>query len=162
MVRPLAMPRVVTRRITGLVVIALALSLVGAGSAHAAKFSAPTYSSPITLSADGKLVWVVNPGGDKVAVLGAKSNKLLTQISVGDEPQAVAVDPNNRYAYVANTAAGTVTVIRITNPSPNKFRARVAKDLGRNGTFVTGAEPWNIVASPDGRRIYVANSSQDS
>jgi len=162
MVRLLAMPRAVTGRITGAVVIVLALWLIGPAAARAAKFSAATYSSPITLSADGKLVWVVNPGGDKVAVIGAKSNKLLKQITVGDEPQAVAVDPNNRYAYVANTAAGTVTVIRITNPSPNKFQARVAKDLGKNGTFLTGAEPWNIVASPDGRRIYVANSSQDS
>jgi YVTN family beta-propeller protein len=162
MARAMTMPRVVKRRITGVVAIALALWLIAPGAAQAATFSAPTYSSPITLSADGKLVWVVNPGGDKVAVIGAKSNKLLKSITVGDEPQSVALDPNNRYAYVANTAAGTVTVIRITNASEGKFQAQVAKDLGKNGTFLTGAEPWNIVASPDGRRIYVANSSQDS
>lgn len=27
---------------------------------------------------------------------------------------------------------------------------------------MTGAEPWNIVASPNGRRVYVANSGQDT
>src|SRR5262249_20306293 len=26
----------------------------------------------------------------------------------------------------------------------------------------TGAEPWNIVCSPDGRRVFVANSGQDT
>jgi YVTN family beta-propeller protein len=140
----------------------LATSLAAPLAAEAAKFSAPTYSSPITMSADGKLIWVVNPGGDQVVVIGAKSNKVLKKIKVGDEPQGVAVDPNNRYAYVANAASGNVTVVRIKNPKPGNFKASVAKDLGKNGKFLTGAEPWNIVSSPNGRRIYVANSSQDS
>ena len=109
------------------------------------------------MSADGKLIWVVNPGGDQVVVIGTKSNKVLKKIKVGDEPQGVAVDPNNRYAYVANAASGNVTVIRIKNPKPGNFKASVAKDLGKNGKFLTGAEPWNIVSSPDGRRIYVAD-----
>jgi YVTN family beta-propeller protein len=126
------------------------------------KFSAPTYSSPIAMSRDGKLIWVVNPGGDYVAVINAATNTVIKRIIVGDEPQGVAVDPNNRYAYVANTAEGTVSVIRIVNPKPTKFRARIARNLGNRGKFLTGAEPWNIVSSTDGRRIFVANSSQDT
>jgi YVTN family beta-propeller protein len=152
----------VKRRIIGIGVTALALVLTAPASALAATFSAPTYSSPITMSADGRLIWVVNPGGDQVVVIGANSNRVLRRINVGDEPEGVAVDPNNRYAYVANTAEGTVSVIRISNPRPGNFRAGVARNLGRNGKFLTGAEPWNIVSSTDGRRIYVANSSQDS
>jgi DNA-binding beta-propeller fold protein YncE len=139
---------------TGAVVLALVLAIPGL--AHARTFSAPTYSSPITMSADGRLIWVVNPGGDNVAVISARSNRIIRRIGVGEEPQSVAVDPNNRYAFVANAADGTVTVIRITNANPRRFRAR------RQRTLRTGAEPWNIVASPDGRRIFVANSSQDS
>jgi YVTN family beta-propeller protein len=162
MVRPTNSSSLVRRRIIGIAAVALALALTAPAAAQAAKFSAPTYSSPITMSADGRLIWVVNPGGDQVVVIGAKSNNVLRRINVGDEPQGVAVDPNNRYAYVANTAEGTVTVIRIQNPRPGNFRASVARNLGRNGKFLTGAEPWNIVSSTDGRRIYVANSSQDS
>jgi YVTN family beta-propeller protein len=152
----------VKRRIIGICAVALALMLMAPASAPAAKFSAPTYSSPITMSADGRLIWVVNPGGDQVVVIGANSNRVLRRINVGDEPEGVAVDPNNRYAYVANTAEGTVSVIRIRNARPGNFQASVARNLGRNGKFLTGAEPWNIVSSTDGRRIYVANSSQDS
>jgi YVTN family beta-propeller protein len=148
------------RLAAGGLVVALFLAL--AASASARSFSAPTYSSPIVKSANGKLIWVVNPGGDNVVVIGAKSNRVLRRISVGDEPQSVAVDPNNKYAYVANAAEGTVTVIRIKNPRPGNFAAIVARDLGRNGKFRTGAEPWNIVSSTDGRRMYVSNSSQDS
>jgi YVTN family beta-propeller protein len=150
------------KRILAIGALAAALALTAPAAAQAAKFSAPTYSSPITMSRDGRLIWVVNPGGDQVVVIGASSNRVLRRINVGDEPQGVAVDPNNRYAYVANAAEGTVSVIRIRNPRPGNFRAGVARDLGRNGKFLTGAEPWNIVSSTDGRRIYVANSSQDS
>jgi YVTN family beta-propeller protein len=157
-----------TTRQRKMVRLALLASLVTvlfvgfAAPASARSFSAPTYSSPITMSADGRLIWVVNPGGDKVAVINARRNRVIKRINVGDEPASVAVDPNNRYAYVANAAAGTVTVIRIKNANPNRFRAGVDRRVGRNGTIVTGAEPWNIVASPNGRRVYVANSGQDT
>ena len=32
----------------------------------------------------------------------------------------------------------------------------------RAGTITTGAEPWNVVISPDGQRVFVANSGQDT
>ena len=120
-------------------------------------FSTPTTSSPISMSRDGRLVWVVNPGADNVSVISTATNAVVRTITVGDEPQSVALDPSNRFAFVANAAAGTVSAILIANPSPtNAFRARVVR------TLQTGAEPWNIVASPDGRRVFVANSGQDT
>ena len=42
----------------------LALALMLPASSAARSFSGPTYSSPISLSADGRLVWFVNPGAD--------------------------------------------------------------------------------------------------
>ena len=120
-------------------------------------FSGATTSSPITMSRDGRLVWVVNPGADSVTVIRTSSSTVLRTIRVGDEPQSVALDPSNRFAFVANAAGSSVSVIRITNPTPTSaFRAQVVRRL------TTGAEPWNIVASPDGRRVFVANSGQDT
>jgi YVTN family beta-propeller protein len=120
-------------------------------------FSAATTSSPISMSRDGRLVWVVNPGADSVTVIRTSTNTVVRTIGVGDEPQSVALDPSNRFAFVANAAGSSVSVIRIVNPSPTSaFRARVVRRL------TTGAEPWNVVASPDGRRVFVANSGQDT
>src|SRR6478736_3482769 len=62
-------------------------------------FSAPTTSSPIAMSRDGRLVWVVNPGADTVTVIRTSSNTPLRTIRVGDEPQSVALDPSNRFAF---------------------------------------------------------------
>jgi YVTN family beta-propeller protein len=104
-------------------------------------------------------VWSVNPGAGNVSVIYTKTNRVVATIRAGDEPQSVALDPNNRYAYVANAGSGTVTVIRIRRASARRFSARADR---RRGTIRTGAEPWNIVISPNGRRVYVANSAQDT
>jgi YVTN family beta-propeller protein len=136
--------------------LATAAGTLSAQSALAAVFDHPTYSSPIVISADNKLVWSVNPGANSVSVIRTDTNTLITNITVGTEPQNVAVDPNNNYAYVANTAGSSVTVIKIINSNPANFQWAVV------GQLTTGAEPWNIVSSPDGNRIFVANSSQDT
>jgi YVTN family beta-propeller protein len=132
----------------------LAATLLLTTTASAA--SAPATSSPIAVSADSKLVWAVNPKANTVSVLRASNDKLLATIKVGKEPRAIAVDPQNRYAYVANAAGANVSVIRIRDARATHFRAAVVAGI------TTGAEPWNLVASPDGRRAYVANSAQDT
>jgi YVTN family beta-propeller protein len=124
--------------------------------AVAATFNQPMNSSPIALSADQKLLWVVNPHDDTVTVIRSKNNEVLATISTGDEPRSVALDPDNRYAFVANAAGNSVTVIRIVNDSVDSFSAVVDK------TLKTGAEPWDIIISPDGNRVFVANSGQDT
>jgi YVTN family beta-propeller protein len=121
-----------------------------------AAFNHPTYSSPITLSADDKLLWSVNPGNDSVSVIRTDTNAIIKKIKVGNEPQSVAVTPDNKFAFVANAASSNVTIIRITNASPGAFSHSIA------ATKLTGAEPWNIVVSPDGKRVFVANSGQDT
>jgi YVTN family beta-propeller protein len=125
-------------------------------------FNHPTTSSPIALSADNRLVWVVNSDDDSVSVIRTDLNTLVANIKVGDEPQGVALDPDNKFAYVANAAANTVTVIEIINPDANHFIAKVDNSVGNDGQLITGAEPWNIVTSPDGNRVFVANSGQDT
>jgi YVTN family beta-propeller protein len=123
---------------------------------------APTTSSPIAISTDDKLIWTVNPSDDSVSVIRSDTKTVLTKISVGDEPESIALTPDGQYAYVANAAGGSVTVIKITNPAWGTFSAAVDATAGEYGQITTGAEPWNVVCSPDGKRIFVANSSQDS
>src|SRR5467141_3602508 len=124
--------------------------------AHAKAYPGPTVSSPIAISRNDKLIWNVNPGDNSVSVIRPDNNTRITKIAVGAEPQSIALTPDGLYAYVANAAAGTVTVIQINNPAWGTFSATVVTNL------TTGAEPWNIVTSPDGLRVFVANSGQDS
>src|SRR5205809_773219 len=119
-------------------------------------YNRATYSSPIAISQNDKLIWVVNPGDDSVSVIRPDNNTLITKITVGDEPQSIALTPDNLYAYVANAASGSVTIIQVTNSPWASFGAIVVANL------TTGAEPWNIVCSPDGLRVFVANSAQDT
>jgi YVTN family beta-propeller protein len=122
-------------------------------------FDTPTTSSPITMSADKNFIWSVNPDDGSVSVLGDLDTnpRVLTTIkNVGREPQAVALDTAN-HAYVVSPPDNGVKVIDILSSNPATFRA-----VPRPGFLTTGAEPWNIVASPDGSRIFVANSGQDT
>src|SRR5689334_6444043 len=138
---------------------AASLVLVVAFLAQAARaqvYSWATYSSPIAISRNDKLIWNVNPGDNSVSVIRPDNNTRITKIAVGAEPQSIALTPDGQYAYVANAAAGTVSVILISDPAWGTFSATVVTNL------TTGAEPWNIVTSPDGLRVFVANSGQDS
>jgi YVTN family beta-propeller protein len=151
--------------IVGIAFLAAALASIlfaGVEAKHQKCFTHPTYSSPITLSRDNKLLWSVNPADDSVSVIRTDTNTLLTNIKVGKEPQSIALDPYDRFAYVADAAGSDVTVIKIVNRYPDTFKAEVECRAGKNGHIKSGAEPWNIVASPDGKRIFVANSAQDT
>ena len=89
-------------------------------------------------------------------MIRTNTNTEVRRIRVCDEPQSVALSNDGRKAFVANAAAGTVSVIRIISRNPARFLAVVQR------TLRTGAEPWNVIVSPDSRRAFVANSSQDT
>src|SRR5437868_5964187 len=116
----------------------------------------PTYSSPIAISRNDKLIFSVNPGDDSISAIRPDNNTLITKISVGDEPQSIALTPDGQFVYVANAAGNSVSILRIDDPVWGSFKAHLVS------TLTTGAEPWNIVSSPDGKRIFVANSMQDT
>ena len=46
----------------------------------------------------------MNPSDDSVSVIRPDNNTRLAKIGVGDEPQSIALTPDNKWAYVANAA----------------------------------------------------------
>ncbi|MFN8503519.1 beta-propeller fold lactonase family protein [Kouleothrix sp.] len=149
--------------VLGFAVARGASAMPAAPAAGPAAFGKPTTSSPIALSANNELLWVVNPDSDTVSVFRTSDNaKVISDIAVGDEPQSIALHPNNTFAYVANAAGNSITVIKITSANVNSFLAAPDTSVGPRGEIITGAEPWNIVISPDGNRVFVANSAQDT
>jgi len=55
-------------------------------AAWAQSYGRPTYSSPIAISRNDRLIWSVNPGDDSVSVIRPDTNQRLAKIAVGDEP----------------------------------------------------------------------------
>src|SRR5438046_2147184 len=77
------------------------------------RFTGPTSSQPLALSADDSLLIVANPDNNSVSFFDTKTNTKLAEIPVGKEPNGVAMAPDGLRAYVANTADGTVSVLII-------------------------------------------------
>ena len=119
------------------------------------RFSGPTSSQPIALSADDSLLVVANPDNNSVTFFDPKNgNARLAEISVGKEPNGVALSPDGSRAYVANTIDGTVTVLGIN------------RGTATYGTLIAvvpvGTEPYGLALTPTGRKLYVANARSNN
>jgi YVTN family beta-propeller protein len=54
-------------------------------------------------------VFVTNSAEDSVTIFDGTTNMLLATVTVGDDPQSVAVDPGLSYAWVGNRKSNTVS-----------------------------------------------------
>ena len=77
--------------------------------------AAPGRSTTIALTSDETRVVVVNREANTLSVIRVKNangndvkNK-LAEIAVGEEPRCVAVNPDNRFAFVTNAISATVS-----------------------------------------------------
>jgi YVTN family beta-propeller protein len=103
----------------------------------------------VAITPDGALAYSVSPDADAVVPIDVDGQTTYTSISVGDDPVAIAMHPDNTYGYVANLLSGTVSVICV-NPDSAQFNKVVE-------TIKVGTSPIDVAVRPDGNRIYVAN-----
>ena len=103
------------------------------------------YSTPIMLNSDGTELWVTNPDPDNnsVTVLNVTGDNLtvVKEISVGKEPNSIALNGDGSRAFVANAADGTVSVIN-------------TKKLKVIDTIKVGAEPHALCFTPNFTKLY--------
>ena len=85
-----------------------------------ASIAVGTTPSAALVSPDGQRLYVANTGSNTVSVINtatgqkidaSPSNIFSTDISVGSSPGALALSPDGKRLYVANTGSGTVSVI---------------------------------------------------
>src|SRR4051812_36509224 len=119
------------------------------------RFTGPTSSQPLALSADDSLLLVANPDNNTVSLFDLKNaGARLAEIPVGKEPNGVALSPDGSRAYVANPADGTVSVLSINRTLPSPYFVLT--------TIPVGTEPYGLALTPAGRKLYVANARSNS
>lgn len=110
-------------------------------------------STPITVTPDGSEVWVTWPDADLVAILDAKNQTKLGQLSVAGKPSSVTVTPDGKLVLVASAVSNTVTVI-------DRQSREVIQTLQESDGI--GREPRHLVGSPDGSHVFVSAFVGDS
>jgi YVTN family beta-propeller protein len=100
----------------------------------------------ITISPDGREVWVGMPVDNKIAVISTAKDEIVETIdSGGKQPQRVRFTPDGNEVWVSHVAADMLTVI---DAKSRKVVANVS----------VGRRPQGIVFSFDGRHGYFALS----
>ena len=89
-------------------------------------------------------VYVADFQSNKVAVIDAQTNTLVTTLSVQRNPLRVVFGPDGAYAYIPNLNSASVSVVRA---SDNTVIATVPVQGG----------PQNLVVTSDGQFVYVYN-----
>ena len=93
----------------------------------------------------GETVYVADFQSNKVAVIDAQTNTLITTLSVQRNPLRVVFSPDGAYAYIPNFNSASVSVVRVSDNTV------IALNVPVQGG------PQNLVVTSDGRFVYVYN-----
>ena len=112
-----------------------------------AKLVNARYLSPInlTVSGDGKRLYVVAQESDALLIVDAEKNKVINKIGVGNQPHSVILSKDGLKGYVSNQWSDNVSVIDLSSG--------IVTD-----TIKTGSGPAGLALSRDGQALYVVNS----
>jgi YVTN family beta-propeller protein len=90
--------------------------------------------------------YITNAGDNTVSVIVTATNTVVgSPITVGANPQGVAVTPDGSKVYVANAGDNTVSVIDTVSNMVVGLPIKV------------GVGPIGVAVTPDGSKVYVAN-----
>lgn len=108
----------------------------------------------VTVTPDGKNVYVAYTGSDNVSVIDTFNNTVIATMPVGNSPRGIAVSPDGTKVYVTNEGGypdykGTVSVIDTVT---NIVSATISVGNGSEGVAVT----------PDGSKVYVTNYNSNT
>jgi YVTN family beta-propeller protein len=118
--------------------------------AESAILTRASKSGAIAMSGDNRYVVQVNPENDSITVIKLLDNSKRSELTVGNEPVSVVIHPDNKTAFVANRADGTIMKISgIDTDNPTV-----------SGTVQVGSEPTGIALSPRGDKLVVAEFAE--
>lgn len=106
----------------------------------------------IALTPDGRTLWVGDLEGARVQAYDAASLERLGEVATGPVPIRVAASPDGRWIVTSNHGDGSFTLI----DAETRSAARTIAVSGERA-----AAQVTILFSPDGRRIYAAETGRD-
>lgn len=101
------------------------------------------------------LVYVAGYGTNRLYVVDPQRKILITSIVVGNRPNAVALSPDGKFAYVSNGGVGAVSMpssISIIDTVTNTVVSNVA--MNPANLYLSG-----IAVHPDGSKVYVTSKN---
>ncbi len=104
-----------------------------------------TASGSLAVSRDDKLLFAADGDLDTLFVVDARTQTVISEISVGRQPEKVLVGPDDT-VFVTNRLDRSVSVIR-------------KGDTAESARISVGVEPVALAASTDGKTLYVVNAT---
>ncbi|MEP2102851.1 MAG: beta-propeller fold lactonase family protein [Parasphingorhabdus sp.] len=120
-----------------------------AKSSKITDLAAGTEPEGIAITPDGATVWVADRRGDSLRVFDAQTLEELAILQTGKFPIRVAISPDGKTAVTSNYADGALGLFDVTKREPKG-------EIKISGTSKAGQV--TILFSPDGKRLYVAET----
>lgn len=100
----------------------------------------------LAMDPEGKSLWTACREADRLVRLSLPGLEAMESVDVGILPSAVVAlrTPEGTRVFVANSGSGDVSIVH-------------APDMKETARLVAGREPYALTASPDGKRVFVAN-----
>ena len=110
----------------------------------------------ISLSPDGKTLWVSARRSNAAYALDPATLEVRQQVATGAFPLRIAVRPQGDFAATSDLADGSLTIIDTNS-------GKVARTIAVSSPAEAEArQQVTILWSPDGKRIYVAETASDT
>ncbi len=123
------------------------------------------HPSGLVASGDGRFVYVANANSDTVSVLRTDTHEVAETIPCRPERRlpfgsgcnALALSPGGETLYVANGTNNCLAVVRLGSKARHTQDRDVPPDSRLAGLMPTAWYPGAVVASGDGKKLFVAN-----
>ena len=134
-------------------------ALVSLNSSAAVKYiKTGAYPFAAAIQPDGRIGFVSNEASGSLSVINMRTGVKIQDIQVGpplSHPQGIAIDASGEFAYVALSTLDQVVVVNLSSWS-------VERTISLARTAGLGTMPVALATSPDGSRLFVAESGADA
>lgn len=143
------------------------------------------------IPADATLAYTANSGDNTLSVIETSTNLVAQTVTVGNNPEDIAITPNGAFAYVVNSASNDISVLEtatntvqstvnvgnnpqsvaitdngdfayVTNYGSGSVSVIETAGNTVTSTVAVGSNPQGVTLSPNGTFAYVANAGSDN